>query len=184
MDQGSRPSLSEREFELPEALTAASARPWDMTYVGKWHLSHISEGLRAPNRHGWPHYVGPVEGGALSNYFQYEKNTDGVQRELQIYATTDQVSDAVRAIRTAKSVRHPFFITLAFNTPHQLYHLPPTALHNYDFLLSHADGEAPRPYYEAMIQAMDTEIGQLLRDVDLTTTTVIFIGDNGTPSAV
>ena len=27
----SRPSLSEREFELPEALTAASPRPWDMT---------------------------------------------------------------------------------------------------------------------------------------------------------
>ena len=42
----------------------------------------------------------------------------------------------------------------------------------------------PRPYFEAMAEAMDTEIGRLLRSVELTTTTVIFIGDNGTPGAV
>jgi arylsulfatase A-like enzyme len=39
-------------------------------------------------------------------------------------------------------------------------------------------------YYETMVEAMDTEIGRLLRDVDLATTTVFFIGDNGTPGGV
>lgn len=179
-----RPALSEHEFELPEAITTASPQHWDMTYVGKWHLSHISEGLRAPNRHGWPYYIGPVDGGALVDYFDYEKNIDGVQSISHVYAATDQVNDAMNAIRLAKSVQHPFFVTLAFNAPHQPYHLPPVTLHDYDFLPPYAQGRAPRPYYEAMIQAMDTEIGRLLQEVDLNTTTVIFIGDNGTPGAV
>ncbi len=35
-----------------------------------------------------------------------------------------------------------------------------------------------------MIEAMDTELGRLLAGVDLATTTVIFVGDNGTPNEV
>ena len=35
-----------------------------------------------------------------------------------------------------------------------------------------------------MIEAMDTELGRLLDGVDLATTTVIFLGDNGTPNEV
>jgi arylsulfatase A-like enzyme len=35
-----------------------------------------------------------------------------------------------------------------------------------------------------MVEALDTEIGRLLQAVDLATTTVIFVGDNGTASAV
>jgi arylsulfatase B len=35
-----------------------------------------------------------------------------------------------------------------------------------------------------MIEAMDTEIGRLMRSVDLKTTAVIFMGDNGTPNEV
>jgi arylsulfatase B len=33
-----------------------------------------------------------------------------------------------------------------------------------------------------MLEAMDTELGRLLDNVDLATTTVIFMGDNGTPT--
>ena len=35
-----------------------------------------------------------------------------------------------------------------------------------------------------MIEAMDTELGRLLDGVDFATTTVIFLGDNGTPNEV
>ena len=35
-----------------------------------------------------------------------------------------------------------------------------------------------------MIEALDTEVGRLLAEVDLTTTTVILLGDNGTPGNV
>lgn len=41
-----------------------------------------------------------------------------------------------------------------------------------------------RPYYEAMIQAMDTELGRVLANVDLEETLVILLGDNGTPGKV
>jgi arylsulfatase A-like enzyme len=40
------------------------------------------------------------------------------------------------------------------------------------------------PVYKADIQALDTELGRLLKEVDLTNTVVIFIGDNGTPAEV
>ncbi|MEM8709527.1 MAG: sulfatase-like hydrolase/transferase [Planctomycetota bacterium] len=43
---------------------------------------------------------------------------------------------------------------------------------------------AKRPYYEAMIEALDTEIGRLLAGIDLTTTTIFLLGDNGTPGSV
>lgn len=42
---------------------------------------------------------------------------------------------------------------------------------------------ATRPYYEAMIEAMDTEIGRLIAGVDLNKTTVFILGDNGTPGS-
>jgi arylsulfatase A-like enzyme len=38
--------------------------------------------------------------------------------------------------------------------------------------------------YQANIQSLDTEIGRLLAEVDLETTTVIFVGDNGVPPPV
>src|SRR5205085_1119296 len=42
----------------------------------------------------------------------------------------------------------------------------------------------PRAYFEAMTEAMDTEIGRLLSAVTRTNTHIIFLGDNGTPAQV
>src|SRR4029079_16777403 len=42
----------------------------------------------------------------------------------------------------------------------------------------------PRPYFEAMVEAMDTEMGRLLAAVDRTNTHIIFMGDNGTVGQV
>jgi arylsulfatase A-like enzyme len=41
-------------------------------------------------------------------------------------------------------------------------------------------GNDPRPYYKAMVEALDTEIGRLLEGVPADTT-IIVVGDNGTP---
>ena len=41
-----------------------------------------------------------------------------------------------------------------------------------------------RGRYKSMLWALDNEIGRLLDNVDLTTTTVILLGDNGTPANV
>ena len=44
----------------------------------------------------------------------------------------------------------------------------------------------PRPYYKAMIEAMDAEIGRLLQGLGAARarTNVFFLGDNGTPQNV
>lgn len=64
---------------------------------------------------------------------------------------------------------------------------PPVCLESCDLPLTEPVPDqiaAKRPYYEAMIEALDTEIGRLLSAVDLSTTTVFIMGDNGTPGSV
>jgi arylsulfatase A-like enzyme len=107
---------------------------------------------------------------------------DGVQTTSTVYATTDQVNDIVRVIGEAKAAGRPYFIWGAFSAPHKPYQKPPNALHSRDGLSPSGAGQ--RAYYEAMVEALDTEIGRLLRSVDLATTTVIFLGDNGTPNEI
>ena len=66
--------------------------------------------------------------------------------------------------------------------------MPPAELHHVD--LSSVGNPAPGvyqtniPVYQAEIQALDTELGRLLAEVDFSKTLVIFIGDNGVPPPV
>jgi len=73
-------------------------------------------------------------------------------------------------------------VWLAFNAPHKPFHKPPNPLHSYAFLSGTVSdiNTNTRPYFEATVEAMDTEIGRLLTNISLTNTTVIFVGDNGT----
>src|SRR6185369_15033160 len=79
-----------------------------------------------------------------------------------------------------------WFLWLAFNAPHDPFHKPPNDLHSYHDLSasSTAVAQNPRPYYEAMAEAMDTEFGRLLKTIDRSNTVIIFVGDNGTPPEV
>jgi arylsulfatase B len=168
------------EFTLPEAFKARPDLHYDLAHIGKWHLSR---GIDDPNLRGWPYFSGPHPDLAhLESYFSWPKVVNGVQMTSTVYATTDQVNEAVAAIGRAKAAGRPYFIWLAFSAPHAPYQKPPNNLHTRDGLP--AVGAPKRAYYEAMIEAMDTEIGRLLKAVDLKTTTVIFLGDNGTPNEV
>jgi arylsulfatase B len=176
------PTLSAAEFSLPDAFRARGEPSYELAHVGKWHLSF---GPGGPNAHGWPHYAGPDPGlGALLDYSSWPKVVDGAKATSATYATTDQVDEALRVIRRAGAQGRPYFVWLAFNAPHRPYHKPPDALHSRDYLPGYVEGMDPRPYYGAMIEAMDAEIGRLLEGVDLGATTVIFVGDNGTPGEV
>ena len=176
------PALPLNEFALAEAFNAKPDLDYQLASIGKWHLS---DGLTDPNKQGWTYHAGAMPGGgALGNYFNWAKIVNGVRTNTTVYATTDQVDEALGAIRRATAGGRPFMVWLGFNAPHAPYHVPPIALHSQKSLAPYAAGLSPRPYYEAMIEAMDTEIGRLLAEVDLKTTTVIFVGDNGTPGAV
>jgi arylsulfatase B len=184
------------EFSLPEAFQAAKPGQYLLAHVGKWHLSR--RGADDPNRHGWPYFAGPRPDLALlphyGTYFRvngvdyygpWPKTVNGATTAaVTTYATTDQVDEAIAKIREAKAQvpSKPYFVWLAFSAPHAPYEKPPNALHSRDALP--VTGASRRAYYEAMVEAMDTEIGRLLQEVDLATTTVFFIGDNGTPNEV
>jgi arylsulfatase A-like enzyme len=171
------------EFSLPEAFAATErGRHYGTALIGKWHLSMEPED---PNRHGWPYYAGAdptTDAGAIHDFFNWPKVVNGVVRTSKTYATTDVVDEAIGRIGEAESQGRPYFLWVAFNAAHSPYHKPPNHLHTRDALP--ATGASKREYYEAMVESIDTEVGRLLEVVDLSETTVIFLGDNGTPGGI
>ena len=174
------PPLPLDEVTLPELFRQHAPADYVLANLGKWHLS---SGADDPSRYGWPYYAGGhPDLGKLDSYSSWPKTINGVTRTSTVYPTTDTVNETLGRIRKAKAEGRRYFVWGAFNAAHGPYHKPPNALHSRDGLP--ASGGSRRAYYEAMIEALDTEIGRLLREVDLASTTVIFVGDNGTPPEV
>lgn len=178
--------LQPEELLLPEALDLLRTG-YAHAAIGKWHLGNeLVGGAFAPNLAGYDHFAG-VEAGVGNDpdkaYFEWTKVVDGSVFTATGYATSDKVDDA---IAWTHSVPEPWFCYLAFNTPHAPFHAPPAALHGVDLSMAADPRIEPRPYYKAMVEAMDTEIGRLLAELGPmgARTTVVFLGDNGTPQEV
>jgi arylsulfatase A-like enzyme len=178
------PALPVDELTLPEVLDRFPALGVRHAAFGKWHLGPFSGGFDNPNRHGWSHYAGNV-GGSLASYYVWPKTVDGVTASVVRWAPSENVDDALAWISRQKG---PWLCWLAFNAAHAPFHSPPPELHTQTLPTSLAALLfAPRPFYRAMVEAMDAEIGRLLASLApdvLAATTVVFVGDNGTPSAV
>ncbi|HKQ39790.1 MAG TPA: sulfatase-like hydrolase/transferase, partial [Verrucomicrobiae bacterium] len=176
------PGVQTNEYTLPEVISANAQLSYSCASIGKWHLGGAAAGPNTAG--GWPHFSGSL-GGALASYTSWMKTVDGRSTpNYSVYATTDNVNDALSWIQQRGTNR--WFLWLAFNAGHTPYHKPPNNLHSYDSLSgTQADITAnPRPYYEAMIESMDTEIGRLLSQIDTNQTTILFLGDNGTQGRV
>lgn len=170
--------LSTNAFTLPMAFS--NALPGHaVAQFGKWHLANANDSPGTVGR--WPHFAGAIHG--LVNYTNWAKVTDGVEvAGYTNYPTTDVVNDATTWIQTNGA--SAWFAWVAFNAPHAPLHLPPTNLcPTYANLPAEQTNinANPTPYYNAMVEAMDTEIGRLLSVVDRANTHIIFLGDNGTP---
>ncbi len=179
-------ALSVDEWTLPEMLDAGTGGAWEHAALGKWHVStDVAFGVTSPNDHGFAHFAGSLSntdaaGGA--GYFEWSKIVNGVQGTSTTYATSDTVDEAVAFIGGATE---PWFAWTAFHAPHTPLHAPPAALTTIDLSAYPKPGFAQREHYKAMIEALDVEIGRLLASIDpdvLDRTTVVFLGDNGTPS--
>ena len=169
-------SLTAAAFTLPEALTNA-ATGHAMAQFGKWHLASGPNTPRTVG--GWTNYAGNLVG-AIANYTNWSKTVNGTTTAGNTnYATTDLVNDAVSWINARGT--NSWFVWTAFNAPHSPFHNPPAALcpsYPVNTLTN------SRRRFEAMTEAMDTEIGRLLASVDRANTHIIFIGDNGTPGII
>jgi arylsulfatase A-like enzyme len=155
--------------------------------IGKWHLGTNVDlgGTMAPNRMGWSHFAGAMSAQIMS-FTNWMRVTDGITEPMTDYATTVNVDDASRWLDRQREGR-PWLLWVAFNAPHAPFHLPPRSLVSTTLPGTAADIAARRSmYYRAAIEAMDREIGRLLRhpriarDMPL----IVFVGDNGTPGEV
>lgn len=166
------------EYTLPQAFIQQELG-YHLASFGKWHLGGGSFG---PNELGnWPHFSGAL-GGGLSNYRNWDKTLNGATNRVTLtYATINNTSDTINWI--AAQGDEKWFAWVAYNAAHTPLHSPPNGLHSYD-LADLDSGTTPRPFFEAIIEALDNQIGRLINTVDLNTTTVIILGDNGTAADV
>lgn len=174
----SEPVLQAAEFTLPEVLSGQPSPRYRHANIGKWHLSFGEDDPRILG--GWDHFSGVLIG-ALPSYEIWPKTVNGsTTSAYRAYATSDNVNDALTWL--GKQGDQPWLLWMAFNAAHTPFHKPDNSLHSYDRLPDNALAVQanPRPYYEAMIESLDTEIGRLLQGVDRSRTTIVFLGDNGT----
>lgn len=154
--------------------------------TGKWHLAGSGDGLNHPAQLGVMDYYGLYKG-AVTDYFSWDGVDNGAEVHVEGYSTSVFTDRAIDWIQARQS---PWFLWLAYNAPHAPFHLPPAALLHSSTGLSGDEADIrrdPLPYFNAMLEAMDTEIGRLLDSMPAAVrqnTVVIFIGDNGTPSRI
>jgi arylsulfatase A-like enzyme len=165
---------------LPEVLGAVGHVS---AAVGKWHITGEAAGLDGPNRHGFLHFFGAL--GTLDrpdwvSYHKWPRVEDGVGAVSRGYATTE-TADA--AIRYAHELPEPWFLWVAFHAPHLPFHVPPATLTTH-----HATPRSSEyDKYRLMIESVDHELGRVLAALAPEVrdrTTVIVIGDNGTPNTL
>ena len=159
---------------------------------GKWHIARQDAAAPdSPPDHpilmGFSRYTGNLQGqvGNYSSWARYVNNLTLAERltTSTTYATQDGLNEAVSWINRQGNLN--WFCWLALNTPHAPFHKPPNDLHSYDALAD--TGAANRSYFEAMSESLDTVLGRLLDSIPASVkskTTIIFIGDNGTPTGV
>ena len=188
---GSNPKLNINENIIPEVLDIYNNNGISKALFGKWHVTTGAPvGYNYPNTMGFDHFEGSLTGalgqpGQQANgYYNWTKITNGVSSTCTNYATTENVNNAISYLNNQPATK-PFFVWLAFNAPHTPYQLPPTNLiTNTGLTGAQAEITAnPTPYFQAMVEAMDTEIGRffdyLISSGKWDTTDIIFIGDNG-----
>jgi arylsulfatase B len=173
---------------LPE-IVGTSSRNYVMRHIGKWHLS---EGTNDPHVYGWTTWTGPNPGAGgpaktgtgSPDYTDWRKYTGGAGGSTNAlttkYAMTDQVDEAISTINSANTANRRYFIWMGINSLHSPFHAPPSSL----YTISLPGSPTVKDYFKAMSQAMDKELGRLLDSVNLATTTVIYLGDNASPTNV
>jgi arylsulfatase A-like enzyme len=130
---------------LPDTHTVSSvlqAAGYKTAAIGKWGLQgKLEEGKSEPNweayptRRGFDFYYGYVR--HKDGHFHYPKedkrqiweNGQEISKDLDLCFTTDLFTARAKSWITgqAKAKKEPFFLFLAFDTPHAVLHNPPCA---------------------------------------------------------
>lgn len=143
--------------------------------IGKWHLSRNSSD---PENMGVDFYKGNT-GGGLTDYYNWTLQEDGNDTQVTNYYGTTAYTDY--AIDWINNQTERWFCWLAYNVAHSTFHTPKD-----DNLYTHTGNNTLYMYLQ-MLEARDAEIGRLLNNIsaaELANTTIVFVGDNGTPAQI
>ncbi len=171
-------TLDTNETSLFQLIEYSNPGIFSFGVFGKWHLS---SDVTHPYWLGVGTFAG-IQNGAVQDYNNWQFTRNQVTSTSTAYCTTAITNEAIDWINQQEQ---PWFCWLAYNAPHNPLHLPEAYLHNQGLLPSDQNSidQTPLPYYMAMIESMDYEIGRLIRNIpatELENTIIIFIGDNGT----
>jgi len=174
--------LSTSEISIQNYLDSKLGSAYNHAVIGKWH---VSKDLNHPTNIGINSYAGSLLGG-LPSYWNWNLTENNLTSSSTEYNTTKYTNLAIDWI---ENQTQPWFLWLAYNAPHAPLHLPSDGLHSQGVLpTDEASIDAnPMPYYMAMLESIDSEIGRLLSAMsteEKENTVIIFIGDNGTPNQV
>lgn len=170
------------ELSLFDVLAGSD---YQSAVIGKWHIAGSNDGLSHPATLGVREYFGLYSGG-IRDYYSWDAVYNGEPVKVDNYATTELTD---RAIRWIAEQPESWFLWLAYNAPHTPFHVPPQNLHTAGDLPDDEESiqENPLPYYSAMLEALDTEMGRLLASMSeevRENTIVMFLGDNGSPTPI
>jgi arylsulfatase B len=176
--------LSSHEITIADLLSPSH----HTAAVGKWHVGTLGgDDWTHPYLMGFDWFRGtmtlPSPGLFSDGYTKHVMWVDGTSFISTTYATSETVDDALDLI--GQFGDDPWFLWMAFHAPHAPLHKPPDALHSYTLPADIASSKAL--HSQAMMEALDTEIGRLFTSMDpatLARTVVIFVGDNGNPQGV
>lgn len=166
-DDGRETPLALTEHLIPEDLPGYST-----THVGKWHLGDRQASIDHPRLSGFDH---SIRWQGKNDYFHWTEYVDGEPTKKTGYFPDSMGRHVIRTITDAQA---PFFIYYATKLGHTPYHDPPESHRSTKGSLGYA-----RVQHRAMVEAIDTVLGDVLSAVDLSTTYVIVLGDNGSPGA-
>jgi arylsulfatase B len=186
--------LSAGEILLPEMLDVGTTHLYEHALFGKWHLNHSSAidlsgapiGSDVVRLQGYNYFKGTIHNILLTqSYYNWPKVENGVDSPSTKYATTAVVDDF---LEWKNGINAPYFAVLAFHAPHSPYEAPPLGSYSQNLPAVPAPQPLlnPRPYYLAMVESLDFELGRLFSSLgqELESTTIIFMGDNGTPGPI
>ena len=168
---GGRETMATDETTVAEALRDAGYRT---ALIGKWHLGEVYPYV--PHGQGFEEYIG-FRTGHWNHYFDAPLERNGKPHQTKGYIADALTGEAIRYIEANRA--NPFFLYLAYNTPHTPYQVPDRYWQR--FAAKGMPKELAAIY--GMVENLDENVGRLLASVDrlglARETVLIFLTDNG-----